>query len=135
MELVGKLNNCEPHILECGGKRSTTPLFGRPGAPGKTGQNSRPVRVDAQAGGWHYGEELRESDEMKAERIVVEELKSRRWDASELSKRRKGDEGKLAMARRLREETTMTMAWIAERLKMGTKTHLAHLFYWQQRNK
>src|SRR2546428_4080792 len=26
---------------------------------------------------------------------------------------------------RLREETTMTVAWIAERLKMGTKRHLA----------
>ena len=92
------------------------------------------AQVGAQAGGWHYGEELRESDEMKAERIVVEELKSRRWEASELSERRKGDEGKLAIARRLREETTMTMAWIAERLKMGTKTHLSHLLYWQRRN-
>jgi hypothetical protein len=35
----------------------------------------------------------------------------------------------------LREETTMTMAWIAHRLNMGTKTHLAHLLYWQPRSK
>ena len=36
---------------------------------------------------------------------------------------------------RLRAETTMTLAWIAQRLNMGTKTHLAHPFYWQHRNK
>ena len=40
---------------------------------------------------------------------------------------------KLRIARRLREETTMTLAWIARRLRMGSKTHLAHLLYWQQR--
>ena len=46
-----------------------------------------------------------------------------------------GDPEKIAIARRLREETTMTLAWVANRLKMGTKTHLAHLLYWQGRNK
>jgi hypothetical protein len=46
-----------------------------------------------------------------------------------------GDPGKVAMAWRLREETTMTMAGIAERSTMGTKTHLAHLVYRQRRNK
>jgi hypothetical protein len=33
----------------------------------------------------------------------------------------------MAIAKRLREETTVTLAWIAEPLKMGVKTHLAHL--------
>ncbi|MDA1055846.1 MAG: hypothetical protein O3C40_36120 [Planctomycetota bacterium] len=42
---------------------------------------------------------------------------------------------KVALAQRLREETTMTLAWIAERLQMGSKTHLAHLLYWQRRNR
>ena len=65
--------------------------------------------------------------------IVAEELKRRKWDAGTLAERRKGDPGKIAIARRLREETTMTLAWIAERLKVGTKTHLAHLLYWQHR--
>ena len=46
-----------------------------------------------------------------------------------------GDPEKIAIARRLREETTMTLAWVANRLNMGTKTHLAHLLYWQGRNK
>jgi hypothetical protein len=66
---------------------------------------------------------------------VAEEMKRRQWDADALARRRKGDAGKLAIARRLRAETTMTLAWIAERLGMGTKTHLAHLFYWQGRKK
>jgi len=36
-------------------------------------------------------------------------------------------------AGRLRRETTMTVKWIAERLQMGTPTHLAHLLYWHKR--
>jgi len=35
----------------------------------------------------------------------------------------------------LRLETTMTLAWVASRLTMGTKTHLAHLLYWQGRER
>ena len=65
----------------------------------------------------------------------MKELKRRQWTATTLEARRKGDPGKLAIARRLREDTTMTLAWIAVRLKMGTKTQPAHLFYWQHRKK
>ena len=90
-------------------------------------------QVSAKQGAWHYGEELRESAEAKAERIVTEEMKQRKWDDGTLAARRKGDGEKLAIARRLRQETTMTLAWIAARLKMGTKTHVAHLLYWQGR--
>ena len=92
------------------------------------------AQVNAQAGGWHYGEELQESAEAKAERLVAAEMKRRKWDANTLTQRRKGDRAKLALARRLREETTMTLEWIAERLRMGSKTHLAHLLYWERRN-
>ena len=92
------------------------------------------AQVNAQAGDWHYGEELRESAEAKAERLVAQELKRRKWGASTLAERRKGDPAKIAIAQRLRAETTVTLAWIAERLNMGTKTHLAHLLYWQRRN-
>ena len=92
------------------------------------------AQVNAQAGDGHYGEELRESAEAKAERLVAEELQRRKWDASTLAGRRKGDPAKVALARRLRQETTMTLAWIAERLNMGTQTHLAHLLYWERRN-
>ena len=93
------------------------------------------AQVNAQAGDGHYGEELRESAEAKAERIVAGELKRRKWGERTLAERRKGDPAKIAIAQRLRAETTLTLAWIAERLKMGTKTHLAQLLYWQRRNK
>jgi hypothetical protein len=49
-----------------------------------------------------------------------------------LAERRKGDSVKVALAQRLRRETTVTLAWIAARLQMGTKTH-AHLLYWSRR--
>jgi hypothetical protein len=52
-----------------------------------------------------------------------------------LAQKRKGDAGKVRIARRLRRETTMTLEWIAARLRMGTKSHLVHLLYWQGRKK
>ena len=42
------------------------------------------------------------------------------WTKEYLAKRRKSDAHKARVARRLREETTMTLAWIAERLSMGS---------------
>ncbi len=45
------------------------------------------AQVSAQAGGWHYGEELRESAEAEAERIVAQELRRRKWDANSLAER------------------------------------------------
>ena len=92
-------------------------------------------QVSAQRGACHYGEELREAAEAKAERIVREEMKRRNWKSGTLAARRKGDEDKVAIARRLRQETTMTLTWIAARLQMGTKTHVAHLLYWQGKQK
>jgi hypothetical protein len=35
----------------------------------------------------------------------------------------------VALAARLRAETTMTVGWIAERLAMGTRGYLNHLLY------
>jgi hypothetical protein len=40
---------------------------------------------------------------------------------------------KVKIALRLRRETMMTLAWIAGRLQMGTKAHLAHLLNWHGR--
>src|SRR6266496_24151 len=69
----------------------------------------------------HYGgPEWRETAETKAQRILSEELQKRGWDFEGLKKRRKGDPDKLQIARRLRSQTTMTLAWIAQHLSMGT---------------
>lgn len=90
--------------------------------------------MGSRMGAEHYGEERQETALAKAERIVAEELKKRRWKQEQLEQRPKGDGEKVKMAERLRCETTMTLAWIAERLGMGTKTHLAHLLYWKKRD-
>ncbi|HEY5910987.1 MAG TPA: transposase [Verrucomicrobiae bacterium] len=91
------------------------------------------AQMQERKGAEHFGPEIRESAVEKAKRLVTEELAGLRWGERELKRRRKGDPEKVRIALRLRRETTMTQAWIAERLHMGTKTHLAHLLYWHDR--
>ena len=78
-------------------------------------------------GAGHHGEQRFESDEAKALSILEEELKRRRWTEEELKIRRKGDKHKVAMAARLRAETTMTLKWIAEHVAMGSGSHVSNL--------
>jgi len=92
------------------------------------------AQATEKTGAWHYGELVQESAVVKAERIVMEELAKRHWDAAILAARRKGDTEKVLIAQRLQREATVTLAWIANRLQMGTKTYLAHLLYWKRRN-
>jgi putative transposase len=84
------------------------------------------AQVSEKAGKSHYGEELRESAEAKAERIVAEELRRLGWKEDELKRQRKGHRQKVQMARRLRAETTMSLKWIAERLAMGSASMVTH---------
>jgi len=77
----------------------------------------------------HYGAERREIGEARAERLVKEGLRALGWKEAELSQRAKGDRGKVALARRLRAETTMTLAWIADRLQMGSWTYVSNLLH------
>ena len=67
----------------------------------------------------HYGQELKESDEQKAERLLGAMLQRLGWKEGEMNKRAKGDPRKVRMAAQLRAQTTMTWAWIAHRLAMG----------------
>jgi len=48
----------------------------------------------------HYGQEIRESAQEKANRIIAQELRKLRWGEEELNQRRKGDPAKLRMALR-----------------------------------
>jgi REP element-mobilizing transposase RayT len=93
------------------------------------------AKMSGRMGTEHYGAERVETDEAKAERVVAEELKRRRWETTDLQVRRKGDAGKVAMAVRLRAETTMTVGWIAERLGMGSRSYLNHLLYRQRKSR
>ena len=61
-----------------------------------------------------------EAMESKARRMVSEGVKGLGWKESELGWRGKIDPGKIGLAKKLRTETTMTMKWIADRLRMGS---------------
>ena len=83
----------------------------------------------------HYGEERAERAGEQAEGIVSEGLRRLGWKEGELEARSKGDREKVKLAARLRAETTVTMKWIAERLRMGTWTYLNHLLYRHRQGK
>ena len=87
------------------------------------------TQMSERMGAEHYGEERAEAAEALAELIIAEELKLGRWQESDLKTRPKWDSVKVALAARLRAETTMTVGWIAERLAMGTRGYLNHLLY------
>jgi DNA-directed RNA polymerase specialized sigma subunit len=77
----------------------------------------------------------RESAESNAERIIQQELKRLRWSPGELSQRPKRNPAKLAIAARLRRETTRTLPWIAARLQARTwKSLNAKLYRWRKMN-
>jgi hypothetical protein len=87
------------------------------------------AQMTERRGAEHYGAERLETDVAKAERILREELKRRRWEEADLAKRAKGDLGKVQIAGRLREETLVTVKWIATRLGMGTAGYLNNRLY------
>ena len=72
--------------------------------------------------GEHHALDMKQaSTEVRAERIIAEELRRLDWTEAELRGRRKSDPDTLAMASRLRRETTLTVGWIAQRLALGTR--------------
>ena len=75
----------------------------------------------------HYGEERRESAEVKAKRILAREMKRLKWRGEDLENEAKGHQGKIEIARRLRQETMMTVSWIAEHTKMGSEANVRKL--------
>ena len=77
-------------------------------------------RMDGKLGESHSGELHRETAEQRANRILAEELCRRGWTESDLAARLRSDPGKLAIAVRLRNETTLPVKWIAARVQIGT---------------
>jgi len=84
-------------------------------------------QVSTGPGPSHYGEAVQEAVEAQAERLVVAGLKRLGWSEGELRARRKGDARKVRLARELRSRTTMPLAWVAQRLRMGSRGYLAWL--------
>jgi putative transposase len=87
------------------------------------------AQMTERLGAEHYGAEREEAAETRAERVVREELRRRRWKESELEQRAKGDREKVAIAACLRRETEVTVKWIAERLRMGTAGYVNNRLY------
>jgi len=64
--------------------------------------------------------------EERAKRIVADGLREAGWSPERLAAERKSHPVKVALAARLRSETTMSLRWIAENLKMGAWTHTSY---------
>jgi len=90
--------------------------------------------AEERVGASHDGADRRESGEEKAGRIVREELRRRGWKEQDLPGGRKGDNVKVALARRWRQETTMSLKWIARRLHMGSWTCVSNLLQEQRKH-
>jgi putative transposase len=93
------------------------------------------AQMKERMGEHHYGAERAATEQERAEGLVQEGLKRLGWSEDDLGTRRKGARQKVKLAARLRVETTMTVKWIAQRLQMGTWTHLNHLLYWHRQPK
>ena len=76
---------------------------------------------------------MQEAEAVQAEQWVIEGLKRMGWSEAEPRAWRKGEPRKVDLASELRSQATMPLAWIAERLHMGSRGHLAWLL--QRRGK
>ena len=94
------------------------------------------IRMQGKLGEQHAGELRRDSAAARAERIIGEELARWGWSPAELAVGRKSDPAKMALAARLRQETTLTIKAIAARLHLGTsKSANARLHGWMRSQK
>jgi hypothetical protein len=56
-------------------------------------------------------------------------LRQSRWSEEKLPSTPKGHRIKVRLALRLRSETTVSYQWIAERLRMGSRSNVSNLVY------
>jgi len=83
----------------------------------------------------HAGGLRQQSAEAKAERIMAEELRRLRMTREDLALRRKNDPDKLAMAARLKRETTLTLKAITAFVGLGSsKSANTKLHQWMKNN-
>ena len=99
----------------------------------KTFRKELLAQMKERVGPRHYGEERAATEEERAEALVQEGLRRLGWRERDLETRPKGDAVKVKLAQRLRAETTMTIKWIAQRLRMGAWTYANSLLYHHRR--
>ena len=78
------------------------------------------ARMEGRLGEHHAGELRRQTAEAKGERIIAQELQRLGWSESDLVIRPKNDAGKMAIAVRLRRETSLSIKGLAARVHWGT---------------
>lgn len=99
---------------------------------GEAFQQARLRQAEEGLGENHSGEQRLESAVAKGERVIARELRRLGWQPEDLAARRKSDPEKVAIAMRLRRETTLTIKPIACRLNLGTaKSASTRLREWQ----
>ena len=76
-----------------------------------------------------------ESEEEKAKRMIAEALEEAGIEEKNLELMRKGDPLKVQIAMHLREKTTVSLKWIADRLKMGTWTHVSNRLFQERKSR
>ncbi|MGJ8649474.1 MAG: transposase [Opitutaceae bacterium] len=73
------------------------------------------------------GVDLKELNENNWEQIVKTEMKRLKKKESDIENSKKGADWKVAIAKRLRKETTVKNPWIAQRLQMGHPNYVSNL--------
>lgn len=75
----------------------------------------------------HFGQERRETAEVRARRILAETLRKERLTPEKLKLLPANHRIKVGLARRLRQETTMDLKWTAEEVGIGSWKYLSNL--------
>jgi hypothetical protein len=75
----------------------------------------------------HYGAERREVQAGQTFGLLRAEMQRLGWDRAALRRASKGDERKVRLAVRIRQETTLSLKWIAEHPAMGSWIHVSNL--------
>ena len=73
--------------------------------------------------------ELKDLNEARWESIVANEMKKEKISESDLKRARKAAPWKVAIAKKLRRETTAPNPWIARRLQMGSPNYVSNLIH------
>ncbi len=97
---------------------------------GKAFRKKQLQRMEGRLRPHHAGDLRLEIAQAKADRLMAEELRRLGWSARDLVRRPKNDPGKLAIAVRLRRETTLTIKDITARVHLGTYNTANARLHW-----
>jgi hypothetical protein len=77
------------------------------------------AQIESKVGESHPGQTKLETAELKADRIIAGEVSHLQWTRGDLLAQAKSHPAKVALAARLRQETTLSVKAIAGRLSLG----------------